>query len=347
MRLRKIYFVGERRNDGDQNSYNEFLCRKSISTRARRTHKTMYKLKKDTVFHVEQDQQLLDFLLAKMGGMTKTSIKQLLGQRRVSVNGSIQTRHDTPLHKGDKVVMVSGRGNIELTHPKLSIVYEDDSLIVVEKKQGLLTVPTYPGSAETTAFSILKNYVHRRSQHAGVYVVHRLDRETSGLLVFTKSPELQQYMRTYWRQLVTKRTYIAVAEGIFDKPQGKITTWLTEDKRNAVVYSSPVDDGGQIAVTNYKVVKTISPDSEDTAQLPLSLVELNLETGRTNQIRVHLASVGHPVLGDRKYGHGNEFSPADRLCLHARILEFIHPVTEKTVHFETPVPRDFTRLFAK
>lgn len=307
----------------------------------------MYKLKKDTVFHVEQDQQLLDFLLAKMGGMTKTSIKQLLGQRRVSVNGSIQTRHDTPLHKGDKVVMVSGRGNIELTHPKLSIVYEDDSLIVVEKKQGLLTVPTYPGAAETTAFSILKNYVHRRSQHAGVYVVHRLDRETSGLLVFAKSPELQQYMRTYWRQLVTKRTYIAVAEGIFDKPQGKITTWLTEDKRNAVVYSSPVDDGGQIAVTNYKVVKTISPDSEDTAQLPLSLLELNLETGRTNQIRVHLASIGHPVLGDRKYGHGNEFSPADRLCLHARILEFIHPVTEQTVHFETPVPRDFTRLFAK
>lgn len=307
----------------------------------------MYKLKKDTVFHVEQDQQLLDFLLAKMGGMTKTSIKQLLGQRRVSVNGSIQTRHDTPLHKGDKVVMVSGRGNIELTHPKLSIVYEDDSLIVVEKKPGLLTVPTYPGSAETTAFSILKNYVHRRSQHAGVYVVHRLDRETSGLLVFTKSPELQQYMRTYWRQLVTKRTYVAVAEGLFDKTQDKITTWLTEDKRNAVVYSSPVDDGGQIAVTNYKVVKTISPDSEDTAQLPLSLLELNLETGRTNQIRVHLASIGHPVLGDRKYGHGNEFSPADRLCLHARILEFIHPVTEKTIHFETPVPRDFTRLFAK
>ena len=307
----------------------------------------MYKLKKDTVFHVEQDQQLLDFLLAKMGGMTKTSIKQLLGQRRVSVNGSIQTRHDTPLHKGDKVVMVSGRGNIELTHPKLSIVYEDDSLIVVEKKQGLLTEPTYPGSAETTAFSILKNYVHRRSQHAGVYVVHRLDRETSGLLVFAKSPELQQYMRTYWRQLVTKRTYVAVAEGLFDKTQDKITTWLTEDKRNAVVYSSPVDDGGQIAVTNYKVVKTISPDSEDTAQLPLSLLELNLETGRTNQIRVHLASIGHPVLGDRKYGHGNEFSPADRLCLHARILEFIHPVTEKTVHFETPVPRDFTRLFAK
>lgn len=307
----------------------------------------MYKLKQDTVFHVEQECQLLDFLMLKMGGMTKTSVKQVLGQRRVSVNGSIQTRHDTTLHKGDKVVLVSGRGNIELTHPKLRIVYEDDSLIVVEKKPGLLTVPTYPASTETTAFSVLKNYVRRRSQRAGVYVVHRLDRETSGLLVFAKSPELQQYMRTYWRQLVTKRTYVAVAEGIFDQPQGKITTWLTEDKRNAVVYSSPVDDGGQIAVTNYNVVKTTAPDSEDTDKLPLSMVELNLETGRTNQIRVHLASIGHPVLGDRKYGHGNEFSPADRLCLHARVLEFIHPATEQVVHFETPVPREFTRLFTK
>lgn len=306
----------------------------------------MYKLKQDTVWHVEEECQLIDFLLSRLGGMSKTSVKQVLGQRRVSVNGSIQTRHDTLLHKGDKVTMVSGRGNIELTHPKLRMVYEDDSLIVVEKKQGLLTVPTIPGSTETTALSILKNYVHRRSQRASVFVVHRLDRETSGLLVFAKSAELQQYMRTYWRQLVTKRTYVAVAEGVFDKPEGKITTWLTEDKRNAVVYSSPVDDGGQIAITNYNVTKTIEPTGEQENKMPLSLVELNLETGRTNQIRVHLASIGHPVLGDRKYGHGNEFSPSDRLCLHAKVLEFIHPVTENTVHFETPVPREFLRLFS-
>ena len=144
-------------------------------------------------------------------------------------------------------------------------------------------------------------------------------------------------MRTYWRQLVTKRTYVAVAEGIFEQKEGKITTWLTEDKRNAMVYSSPVDDGGDIAITNYKVVR-------ENAEKDLSMVELNLETGRTNQIRVHLASKGHPVSGDRKYGHGNEFSPADRLCLHARVLEFIHPATEQTVHFETPVPKEFNRI---
>lgn len=301
------------------------------------------KKKQDTILRVEADMELLPFLLSKMGGMTRTSIKQLLGQRRVTVNGAIQTRHDVPVHQGDTVIISSGRGNGELHHPKLSIVYEDEWLIVVEKKVGLLTVPTYPGSTETTAFSILKNYVKHQDVHNGIYVVHRLDRETSGLLVFAKTPELQEYMRTYWRQLVTKRTYVALVEGILDKKSGKITTWLTEDKRNAVVYSSPTDDGGQMAVTNYKVLKETVP----AADLPLSLLELNLETGRTNQIRVHMQSIGHPVIGDRKYGHGNEYSPVDRLCLHARVLEFIHPATEQKVHFETPVPKEFLRVFRK
>lgn len=297
----------------------------------------MYKKKDDTSLRVEQPTTLLDFIQSKMGGMAKTSVKQLLSQRRVTVNGVVQTRHDTPLNSGDTVVISSGRGNIQLNHPKLRIVFEDDHLIVVEKQVGLLTVPTFPGSTETTAFSILKAYVRRQNPRAGVYTVHRLDRETSGLLVFAKSPELQHYMRTYWRQLVTKRTYVAVAEGLFEQKEGKITTWLTEDKRNAMVYSSPVDDGGDIAITNYKVIR-------ENAEKDLSMVELNLETGRTNQIRVHLASKGHPVSGDRKYGHGNESSPADRLCLHARVLEFIHPATEQTVHFETPVPKEFNRI---
>lgn len=299
------------------------------------------KKKQDTVLRVEADMELLPFLLSKMGGMTRTSIKQLLGQRRVTVNAAVQTRHDVPVHKGDTVTISSGRGNGELHHPKLSIVYEDEWLIVVEKKVGLLTVPTYPGSTETTAFSIFKNYVKHQDVHNGIYVVHRLDRETSGLLVFAKTSELQEYMRTYWRQLVTKRTYVALVEGILDKKSGKITTWLTEDKRNAVVYSSPTDDGGQMAVTNYKVLKETVP----AADLPLSLLELNLETGRTNQIRVHMQSIGHPVIGDRKYGHGNEYSPIDRLCLHARVLEFIHPATEQKVHFETPTPKEFLRVF--
>ncbi len=302
----------------------------------------MVKRKADTVLKVSEGAQLMDFLIAKMGGMARSSVKQLLGQRRVKVGNAIQTRHDFMLKEGDVVTVSSGRGNSQLTHPKLRIVYEDDDLIVVNKQPGLLTVSATPGSSETTAYSILRAYVKKQNARAGIYVVHRLDRETSGLLVFARSEELQHYMRQYWRELVTERTYIALTEGILEPREGRITTWLTEDKRNAVVYSSPVDDGGDIAITNYKVLRTAK--GEGLEAKGYSLVELHLETGRTNQIRVHLASKGCPVVGDRKYGHGNEYSPIDRLCLHAKVLAFIHPVTEKTVRFESPVPKEFNRV---
>ena len=301
------------------------------------------KRKQDTSYRVEEVAELLPFLLTKMGGMTRTSVKQLLGQRRVKVNNAIQTRHDTPLHKGDLITIESGRGNVELRHPKLRIIYEDDALIVVEKKNGLLTVPVNQKSSETTVFSILKEYVKKQSYRNTVHVVHRLDRETSGLLVFAKSPKLQEYMRTYWRQLVTKRTYVALVEGKLAQKEGKITSWLTENPHTAMVSSSPVDNGGQLAITNYKVLQELELGVE-SQESDISLVELNLETGRTNQIRVHMASIGHPVVGDRKYGNGNESSPIDRLCLHARTLEFIHPMTEKKVRFESAIPKEFTRI---
>ena len=304
--------------------------------------------KQDTILRVEQDCLLMDFLQAKMGGMAKASIKQLLSQRRVTVNNAIQTRHDTPIRRGEIVVIASGRGNVELRHPKLRVVYEDDALIVVEKKNGLLTVPVKADSKETTVFSILKEYVRKQSHRNTVHVVHRLDRETSGLLVFAKSPELQEYMRTYWRQLVTKRSYVALVEGRLEKNEGKITSWLTEDSRTALVSSSPVDNGGQLAITNYKVLKESALQTDEAdLKTEYSLVELNLETGRTNQIRVHMASIGHPVVGDRKYGHGNESSPIDRLCLHARALEFIHPMTETKVRFEASTPKEFARIFTQ
>ena len=219
----------------------------------------MIKRKADTVLKVAEPAQLMDFLIAKMGGMARSSVKQLLGQRRVKVGNAIQTRHDFALKAGDVVTVSSGRGNSQLNHPKLKIVYEDDDLIVVNKQPGLLTVAATPGSSETTAYSILRAYVKRQNARAGIFVVHRLDRETSGLLVFARSQELQHYMREYWRELVTERTYIALAEGVLEPREGKITTWLTEDKRNAVVYSSPVDDGGDIAITNYKVLRTTPP----------------------------------------------------------------------------------------
>lgn len=288
----------------------------------------------------ENEVELMTFLIAKMGGMSRNSVKQLLAHRQVQVNGKVETQFNSLLHEGDKVCVNSGAPKHELVHSRLKIVYEDDYIIVVEKGVGLLTVPTFVDSKETSAFSLLKHYVRQNNPRAGIYVVHRLDRETSGLLVFAKTPELQEYMRTYWRQLVTKRTYIAVAEGLITPEEGKIVTWLTEDKRTTRVYSSDTDDGGKEAITNYKVIRQTEPDKPQQ----FSLVELNLETGRTNQIRVHLSSKGHPVVGDRKYGSGA--TPViDRLALHARILEFIHPVTEQVVHFETPVPRDFLHIF--
>jgi 23S rRNA pseudouridine1911/1915/1917 synthase len=304
----------------------------------------MIKRKADTVLKVAEPAALMDFLIAKMGGMARSSVKQLLGQRRVKVGNAIQTRHDFALKAGDVVTVSSGRGNSQLTHPKLKIVYEDDDLIVVNKQPGLLTVAATPGSSETTAYSILRAYVKRQNARAGIYVVHRLDRETSGLLVFARSEELQHYMREYWRELVTERTYIALAEGVLNPREGQIKTWFTEDKRNAMVYSSPVDDGGDLAITNYKTLRVSEAKGEGLEAKGYSLVELHLETGRTNQIRVHLASKGCPVVGDRKYGHGNESSPIDRLCLHAKVLAFIHPVTEKTVRFESPVPKEFNRV---
>ena len=298
--------------------------------------------KQDTTFRVDEQISLLDFLLARMGGMTRTSVKQMLTQRRVSVAGAVQTRGDYTLMPGDRVAISAGRGNSALTHPKLSLLYEDDYLLVVYKRPGLLTVPTRPESSETTALSILRAYVRRQHPRNSVFVVHRLDRETSGVLVFARSEELQHYMREYWRQLVTERTYIALAEGLFEQKEGTITTWLTEDNRTTRVYSSPTDNGGQKAITHYKVLRQ-SPVTHTPS--PVTLLELHLETGRTNQIRVHLASMGHPVVGDRKYGHGLDYSPVDRLCLHAKVLAFIHPSTEKKVRFEAPVPKEFNRLF--
>ncbi|MCQ2327875.1 MAG: RluA family pseudouridine synthase [Paludibacteraceae bacterium] len=223
----------------------------------------------------------------------------------------------------------------ELKHPQVQLLFEDDQLLVVNKERGILSVATHPGATQQTVFSILKAYERRKNPRNGVYVVHRLDRETSGVLVWAKNQKMQQYMRAYWRELVTKRTYIAVVEGILDKKEGQIRTWLTEDRQNYVTYSSPVDDGGALAITNYKVIRENST---------YSLVELNLETGRTNQIRVHMASIGHPIVGDRKYGNGNSLSPVDRLCLHAQVLEFIHPATEQIVHFESPLPKEFRKL---
>ena len=287
---------------------------------------------KMTRLKVSEATQLMDFLLAKMGGMSRSSVKSLLGHRQVTVNEKVVTQFDYMLKPADSVVINNTRGNVELVHPKLRIIFEDSDLIVVEKKEGLLTVTTGRES-ETTAFLILKNYVKKSSTRNKIYTVHRLDRETSGVILFAKHSDAQHILRDNWHEIVTKRVYVAVVEGKVEKESDRIVSWLTENEISLKISSSRTDNGGKEAITNYRVIK-----SNDE----FSLLEIELETGRKNQIRVHMESIGHPIVGDRKYGSTTTIG---RLALHARVLEFYHPMTSEPLHFETPVPREFLKFF--
>jgi len=288
---------------------------------------------KETRLKVTEPIDLMTFLLAKMGGMSRNSVKSLLAHRQIMVNAKVTTQFNLLLQPNDLVAVTSGRGNTELKHPKLKIIFEDAHLIVVEKKEGLLTVST--GNAdETTAFSILKYHVQKSSPHNRIYVVHRLDRETSGVIMFAKNREVQMTMQENWHRIVTRRIYVALVEGNVEKEKDTIVTWLSENEKSLKIHSSDTDNGGQQAITHYRKVK-----SNDQ----YSLLEIELETGRKNQIRVHMQGIGHPIVGDKKYGGAT--SPIDRLGLHARLLAFYHPVTTEIVSFETPVPRNFLKLF--
>ncbi|MFZ4581667.1 MAG: RluA family pseudouridine synthase [Paludibacter sp.] len=277
--------------------------------------------------------ELMNFLLAKMGGMSRNAAKALLAHRQVMVNDEVTTQYNKELNAGDSVVINSTRGNVELSHPKLKIIFEDQYLIVVEKKEGLLTVSTGKGD-ETTAFSILKYYVKNCSPQNRIFVVHRIDRETSGIIVFAKTREIQLAMQEHWHEVVTRRVYVTLVEGKVEKEKDTIVTWLSENEKSLKIHSSLTDNGGQQAITHYRVVK-----SNDK----LSLLEVELDTGRKNQIRVHMQGLGHPIVGDKKYG--STTSPIGRMGLHARILAFIHPMTLEEVKFETPVPRSFLNPF--
>lgn len=283
-----------------------------------------------TVLRVADEMPLMSFLIAKTG-MSRTSVKALLAHRQVLVNDRTETHFDKTLLAGDVVVVQRNAPQTAFSHPQLKLVYEDDYLLVVDKREGLLTVATAPESRENTAFSILKNYVRKGNRRNGIFVVHRLDRETSGLLVFAKNRDIQEYMRENWRMVVSSRAYVSLVEGDVQPENDTIVSWLTENPKTTRVYSSFRDNGGKKSITHYRKIG---------GNGRFSLVELHLETGRTNQIRVQMAAIGHPVVGDRKYGTGA--SPViDRLALHACTLEFEHPVTHQPMHFKSAVPKSF------
>lgn len=277
---------------------------------------------------VTEDAPLMEFLEKKLSGYSRNTIKALIKHRQLLLDGhTVLTRHDYPLKKGGVVDVLSSAQSVAsgLNHPKLSIIYEDEHIIVVEKKEGLLSVKT-PNTPEESATHLLNQYLRPQGRDHYIYVVHRLDRETSGVMMFAKSKEVQQTLRDNWKKYVTERSYVAIVDGVMEQQKGRIESYLTEDIKK-VMHSSPVDNGGQLAITNYTVISTNGRES---------LVRLNLETGRKNQIRVQLQSIEHPVAGDVKYGSRN--SRYGRLCLHAETLRFKHPVTGKPMAFSVPVP---------
>lgn len=286
-----------------------------------------------TDYLVKEPMELMEFLAARMPDASRTKLKTLLSKRVVHVDNVITTQYNFPLKPGTKVQISREKGKKEFHNRLLNIVYEDAYLIVVEKTEGLLSVNT-ERQKERTAYTILTEYVKRSGRQHRLYIVHRLDRDTSGLMMFAKDEKTQNTLRDNWHEIVFDRRYVAVVSGEMEKDSGIVRSWLTD--RKLYVYSSPTDDGGKESITHYRTIKRANG---------YSLVELNLETGRKNQIRVHMQDLGHPIIGDGRYGL-EEINPLGRLALHAFKLCFYHPVTGEQMFFETPYPTEFKRLFA-
>lgn len=281
---------------------------------------------------VAENARLLDFLTTKLSGQSATSIKQLLKHRCILVGDEAVTQFDYELVPGNEVSILSaGENRFSLNHPKLRIIFEDENLIAVEKASGLHSVDSTGGGCDNAA-SVLENYIRRRDPSKRIYVVHRLDRDTSGVLIFAKTREAQNRLVKTWNDSVRERAYIAIIEGKLPTDKGIIDSWLYEDDRK-VVHSTHDPHLGLRAITHYKVIRTNEKYSE---------IRLDLETGRTNQIRVHLQSLGHPIIGDEKYG--SQVDPIGRLGLHALNIRFRHPMNGREVSYVSPEPREFSEL---
>ncbi len=288
-----------------------------------------------TGYAVNEPIELMDFLAAKMPDASRTKLKSLLSKRVVYVDNVITTQFNFPLQPGMRVQISKDKGRKEFSNRLLDIVYEDAYIIVVEKKEGLLSVNT-ERQKERTAYTILTEYVQRSCRGNRIYIVHRLDRDTSGLMMFAKDEKTQRTLRDHWHNIVTDRRYVAVATGEIEKNYDTVISWLTD--KTLYVSNSNYDDGGSKSITHYRTIKRGNG---------LSLIELDLETGRKNQIRVHMQSLGHPLIGDGRYGGDIAPNPIGRLALHAFKLCFYHPVTNELMEFETPYPSSFKKLFLK
>lgn len=275
----------------------------------------------------------MEFLIEQLKGKSRTTVKSLLAHRQVSVGAHAITQFDYPLESNQIVTINWGVVSKQARYRGVRILFEDPYLVVIEKEAGMLSIATAKEKLLTT-YSVLSGHVKKENPENRIFVLHRLDRDTSGVMMFAKSEEVQEIMQKDWQEAVVRRSYVAVVEGEVERDSGTIRSFLKENKA-LIMYSTKVPGEGDEAITHYKVLKR----SEE-----FSLMEVELETGRKNQIRVHMKELGHPVAGDKKYG--SKLNPLRRTCLHANILAFKHPVTGEELSFETPVPHRFLSLFS-
>ena len=280
---------------------------------------------------VKESSDLMSFLLHIFNGKSRTSIKSLLTNRQIVVDGKIVTKYDYQLQPGQEVFVNPERPQKAVPLKNISIIYEDEHLIVVNKEAGLMSVPSEHNN-ETSAFDILFQHIKLSNPQNKIYILHRLDREASGILMFAKSLDIKREMQKNWTESVTDRCFYVIVEGLITKDRGTISSWLSENKAFKM-YSNPTSNAGKRAITHFKLIET---------NKKYSLLEVKPETSVKNQIRVHMQDIEHPIVGDKKYGATH--NPIHRIGIHSYILSFKHPVTNEQMHFELPVPGEFSAL---
>ncbi len=278
----------------------------------------------------DQPMPLLEFLRSNLPQLSRTAVKALLKYDQIRLEGTVTNQFDIPVAPGQTISINFSRPWQTLSNPRLRIVYEDDDIIVVNKGYGLLSVGT-DNKKEGTAYSILRDYLKRLNPANKLFIVHRLDQHTSGLMLFAKNIKAKEAMQHNWNNMVLDRRYAAIVEGCPEPAEGVHRSRLLENAQH-LMYSTD-DPKGLEAVTRYKVLKSRNG---------YSLVDVSLDTGRKNQIRVHMHDMGTPIAGDRRYGA--KTSPIHRLALHARTLRFVHPMTHKDMNFSIPLPASFNSL---
>ncbi len=288
-------------------------------------------------FTVKEPAPLLDFLLKATGTTSKTRIRNLLQHGSVVVDGAVQKRADTALAAG-QTVEVERKESIQAKKASarrpdapFPVLYEDDYLIAMEKPAGLLSIGT-ENEKTKTFYKAVSQYVKDASGDAEkIFIVHRLDREVSGVMLFAKDEDLKHDLQAHWAD--TEKLYLALVEGHPAQESGTLRTWLKENSAMQVFVATERTPGAQLAVSHYRVLKTYASKS---------LLEVRIETGRKHQIRIHMAELKCPIVGDKKYGATS--NPIRRLGLHAFSLSFTHPVTGERTKLEAPVPAAFTRM---